>query len=276
MLYRYLEFINEDFYDNFKSKYAKLFNESDEDIKKELDILFKKIDDETDFLKVVNIFDDFLSSNQKTLNSKIENSQGQEAINKLLSDNLKTIYFALKSIIIKLDDKDFTDIFEKSKDKNLRNLMNMKQDKFSDAVPVYVKDYMIPQIEKMSNTQKVQKVQEADEISTQPVQNQPQAQPQTQPQQDKTKQLETYKTKSKEWFNYVYGMTWDKLKTVKNKMNTSRLLSSNIDQISKLMKNSTNEEAKKQLLKKITSLTKEELNKIGDILKINKEEIGEF
>jgi len=269
MLHKYLDFINENFYDDFKKTYQKLFNDADDDIKNELGTLFKKIDDETDFLKVVNTFDDFLSSNQNTLNSKIDESEGQETINKLLTDNLKATYFALKSTQLKLDDKDFTDIFEKAKDKNLRNLMNMKRDKFSDAYPTYVKDFMIPQIEKMSG---VQKVQEADEFAqpnvAQPTQVQTQNEPQT--------ELNVYKEKSKDWFNYIYGMIWDKLKTFKTKLNTNRQISSNIDQISQLMKNSNKEEAKKQLLKKVTSLPKEDLDKLGDFLKLNKEELGNF
>jgi len=282
MLYNYLEFMNENFYDDFKSTYMKLFNESDEDIKNELGTLFKKIDDETDYLKIVNTFEDFLSSNQNSLNTKIDNSEGQETINKLLNDNLKAIYFALKSIQIKLDDKDFADIFEQAKDKNLKNLMDMKRDKFSDAIPIFVKDYMIPQIEKMAGIKKIEKVQEADEFTqsnvAQPIQvqaqNKPQSEPQTQ--DEKSQKLDTYKEKSKEWFKYIYGMIWDKLKPIKNKLNTNKQVSSNIDQLSKLMKNSSNEEAKKQLLKKITSLSKENLDKLGNFLNLNKEELGEF
>jgi len=265
MLYRYLEFINENFYDDFKKTYLKLFNESDDDIKNELGTLFKKIDDETDSLKVVNTFDDFLSSNQKTLNSKIDESEGQETINKLLSDNLKAIYFAIKSVQIKLNDEEFADIFEKARDKNLRNLMNMKRDKFSDAYSTYVKDYMIPQIEKLAGIEKTDEttVNEADVAQpnvAQPNVAQPtqvQAQPNAQPEPQNNEQLATYKEKSKEWFNYLYGMTWNKLKDIKNKLNTNRQVSTNIDQLSQLMKNSTNEEAKKQLLKKISSLSKE-------------------
>jgi len=281
MLYKYLEFINESFYDDFKSKYFKLFKESDEDIKNELGTLFKRIDDETDYLKVVNTFDDFLSSNQNSLNTKIDNSEGQDSINKLLSDNLKAIYFALKSVQIKLDDKDFVNIFERAQDKNLKNLMDMKRDKFSDAVPTYVKDYMIPQIEKSAGIVKTQetKVNEADQVAqpnvAQPTQVQAQPTTQNEP-EDKTKQLETYKEKSKEWFNYIYGMVWNKLKPIKNKLNTNKQVSTHIDQLTKLMKNSTNEEAKKQLLKKISSLSKEGLDKLGEFLNLNKEELGEF
>lgn len=284
MLYKYLEFINENFFDDFKKTYLKLFNESDDDIKNELGTLFKKIDDETDNLKVVNTFDDFLSSNQKTLNSKIDESDGQESINKLLSDNLKTIYFAIKSIQIKLDDKDFNDIFENTRNKNLRNLMNMKRDKFSDTVSTYVKDYMIPQIEKLAGIEKPQQptVNEAEVAQpnvaqpnvAQPtqVQNQSNAQPEAQ----NNKQLATYKEKSKEWFNYIYDMIWDKIKTIKTKLNTNRQVSTNIDQLSQFMKNSTNEEAKKQLLRKISTLSKEGLDKLGEFLNLNKEELGEF
>jgi hypothetical protein len=42
------------------------------------------------------------------------------------------------------------------------------------------------------------------------------------------------------------------------------------------MKNSTNDEAKKQLLNKIISLSKEELTKLSGILNLNIEEIGDF
>jgi hypothetical protein len=280
MLYKYLNFINENFYDNFKSKYSKLFNESDDEIKKQLDTLFNKIDGETDYLKVVNVFDDFLSSNQQLLNKKITESQGQETINKLLGDNLKTIYFALKSVQVKMNNKDlFIEIFEKSKDKNFQGLMTMKQDKFPDAIPTYVKNYMIPQIEKMAGIQKVQEanVQGVQVQTAQPVQPaQSQQEPEQQKQSEDNKQLETYKTKSEEWFYFIYGMIWDKLKKIKNDMSTNRMETNNIDQLSKLMKNSTNEEAKKQLLTKITALSKEDLNKLGDFLNINKEDVGDF
>ena len=283
MLYKYSEFIlNENFYDDFKSKYFKLFNESDEDIKNQMGTLFKKIDDETDFSKIVKIFDDYLSSNQKTLNNKIDESQGQEAINKLLSDNLKAIYFTLKAVQIKLDDKDFTDIFEKAKDKNFQNLMKMKRDKFSDAVPTYVNDYMIPQIKEMAGVEETEQVQESklyeeETVQVQGTQNvQVQDTEQENTEQENDKQLTNYKEKSKEWFYYVYGMIWDKLKTINNKLNTNRQISSNIDQLSNLMKNSDNEEAKKHLLKKIVSLSKEDLNKVGELLGINKEELGDF
>jgi len=271
MIYNYLQFLNENFYDDFKSKYAKLFNDSDKEINNQLGELFKKIDDETDYLKVINIFDDFLSVNQNLLNNKIEISQGKETINKLLSDNLKTIYFALKATQIKINNKNFSDIFENSKDKNFQNLMSMQQDKFSDAVPTYVNDYLIPQIEKMSNTETQTETQtektNEEAQSVQPVQS-------AQPQQDK--QLQAYKDSSKEWFNYVYGMIWDKVKTTKNEMTTNRLPISNIDQLIKTMTNSNNTEAKKQLLTKITTLSKADLNKLGNILNLNLEEIGEF
>lgn len=285
ILYKYLDFINENFYDDFKKTHFKLFNDSDEDIKSQLATFLKRIDNETDYLKVVNTFDNFLSSNQNTLNSKIDNNEGQESINKILSDNLKAIFFTLRSVQIKLDDKDFTDTFEQAKDKNFKNLMNMKRDKFSDAYLTYVKDYMIPQIKKMSGIEEVKyPVNEANEV-TQPnvaqptqdkAQNDTQTEPETKQDEPQNQQLDTYKEKSKEWFNYIYGMIWDKLKTIKNKFNTNKQVSSNIDQLSILMKNSNNEDAKKQLLKKITTLSKEGLDKLGNFLRLNKEELGEF
>ncbi len=280
MIYKYSQFITEDFNDDFKSKYIKLFNNSDDDIKNELEVLFKKIDNETDQLKTVNVFDDFLSSNQNTLKMKISESVNQDSINKLLSDNLKSIYFAIKSIQIKLNSDDFIDIFEQLKDENLKNLMEMKADKFSDAVPVYVKDYMIPQIKKMSNIQKVQEMTifEAEVVQPSVVQpNTTQSQVQTEiPAENNNKQLETYKTKSNEWFDYIYGMVWNKVKNIKTQLNSNKQILNNIDQVSNLMKNSDNEEAKKQLLNKIISLSKEQLNKLGDILKLNMNEIGDF
>ncbi len=280
MIYKYSQFITEDFNDDFKSKYIKLFNNSDEDIKNELEVLFKKIDNETDQLKTVNVFDDFLSSNQNTLKMKISESVNQDSINKLLSDNLKSIYFAIKSIQIKLNSDDFIDIFEQLKDENLKNLMEMKADKFSDAVPVYVKDYMIPQIKKMSNIQSVQEMNifEAEIVQPSVVQpNVSQSQVQTEiPAENNNKQLETYKTKSNEWFDYIYGMVWNKVKNIKTQLNSNKQILNNIDQVSNLMKNSDNEEAKKQLLNKIISLSKEQLNKLGDILKLNMNEIGDF
>lgn len=268
-LYQYKQFLNENFYDDFKNKYSKLFNESDVDIKNELDMLLKKIDNETNHIKVINIFDDFLSTNQNTLNDKIEKNENQEPINKIIGDNLKSIYFAIRNVQLKLTDESFNEVFEKSKDKNFKNLMEMKSDKFSDAVDIYIKDYMIPQIEKMSGIKKTQesKIYEQDA--------QPEVQP-TDAQKEKNQKLKTYKEKSKEWFNYVYGMIWDKLKKVKYKMETNKNIMNNIDQLSKLITTSDNLEAKKQLFKKITTLSKEGLNKLSDILKLNKDEIGEF
>ena len=276
MLYKYTEFLNENFHDDFESKYSKLFNDSDEEILNKIRSLFQKIENETDNLKILSVYDSFLKDNQNYLNNKIVESENEETINNILRDNLMSIYFTLKNVQIKLDDKElFEEIFEKS-NKNLKGLMTLKKDDFSTTISTYIKNYMIPQIEKMSGVE--EKTQEADEQgvqvqTAQPVQPTEQGQSQEEPKNDK---LETYKTNSEKWFSYIYDAVWYKLKKVKTEMNSNRTETSNIDQLSNLMKNSANEEAKKQLLTKITTLSKEDLNKLGDFLNINKEEVGDF
>jgi len=276
MLYKYTEFLNENFHDDFESKYSKLFNDSDEEILNKIRSLFQKIENETDNLKILSVYDSFLKDNQNYLNNKIVESENEETINNILRDNLMSIYFTLKNVQIKLDDKElFEEIFEKS-NKNLKGLMTLKKDDFSTTISTYIKNYMIPQIEKMSGVE--EKPQEADEQgvqvqTAQPVQPTEQGQSQEEPKNDK---LETYKTNSEKWFSYIYDAVWYKLKKVKTEMNSNRTETSNIDQLSNLMKNSANEEAKKQLLTKITTLSKEDLNKLGDFLNINKEEVGDF
>jgi hypothetical protein len=276
MLHKYTEFLNENFHDDFESKYSKLFNDSDEEILNKIRSLFQKIENETDNLKILSVYDSFLKDNQNYLNNKIVESENEETINNILRDNLMSIYFTLKNVQIKLDDKElFEEIFEKS-NKNLKGLMTLKKDDFSTTISTYIKNYMIPQIEKMSGVE--EKPQEADEQgvqvqTAQPVQPTEQGQSQEEPKNDK---LETYKTNSEKWFSYIYDAVWYKLKKVKTEMNSNRTETSNIDQLSNLMKNSANEEAKKQLLTKITTLSKEDLNKLGDFLNINKEEVGDF
>ena len=276
MLHKYTEFLNENFHDDFESKYSKLFNDSDEEILNKIRSLFQKIENETDNLKILSVYDSFLKDNQNYLNNKIVESENEETINNILRDNLMSIYFTLKNVQIKLDDKElFEEIFEKS-NKNLKGLMTLKKDDFSTTISTYIKNYMMPQIEKMSGVE--EKPQEADEQgvqvqTAQPVQPTEQGQSQEEPKNDK---LETYKTNSEKWFSYIYDAVWYKLKKVKTEMNSNRTETSNIDQLSNLMKNSANEEAKKQLLTKITTLSKEDLNKLGDFLNINKEEVGDF
>lgn len=281
-LNKYSDFVNENFLDDFKSNYAKLFNDSEQEITNTLGNLMKKTEKETDFIKLTKTFDEFLSTNQQILKQKITSATNTESVNKLLSDNLKCIYFALEYIKLKFNDDNFSKTFDRAQDKNFQKLMYFDNRKFSMAEPEFVKQYMIPQIEKMSGVKSTnEQIKEANEQEEQPQTQQPvqtnqPKQTETEDNQKKVKELENYKQKASEWFDYIYGMIWVKLKEFKTKVNQQKQINLNVEQVSKLMKNSTNQEGKRTLLNKIINLSQEELNSLADYLQLNKKEIGDF
>jgi len=284
----YNRYLNEDFFNDFKTNYFKLFKDIDQDINRDFGNYLKKLETENDFNIISKTFNQFLSANQTTFSTKIDNSETIDQINKLILDNLKVIYFSTLPTVTKFNNQNFTMdlIFQKSADKNFKNLMNMPEKSFSDACTQYVNTIMIPEINKKVGIQT--QTNQTNNPTAQNVNNQ--TTPTTekynnmlkkileadQPDKKTLDDLKNYKTVTKNWFNAFYKSLFDSSKLLVNQETKNTTVNKGVDQIVKTMTNSKNELAKKQLINKITTMSKEELQKLGDSLGLKKEEIGEF
>lgn len=260
MIHNYSSFIslNENISNDFKnSKYFKvLFDNSDEFIKSEIINMLKKIDiKEKD--KIIKIFENYLSENQNYINKKVD-EYDIDSIDKLLSDNIKNIYFSLYYTQQKIDNKEFSNIFEKA-DKDLKKLMELGINDFSNYVSNnYIDKYITPKINK---------------ITTKEINNEDQnKENQNEENNIKNKNLEYIKN-FKSFFNSIFDMIWKKLKNIKTEVRNNRKLNLSIEQLSGLMKNSNNNEAKIKLLRKISSISKEDLKNIAISVGLNTEEM---
>lgn len=258
--------------DFLKNNYNKIFNEPNQ----KLDNLFvdftKKLDRDNN---TSIIYEKFIKANRTLLQNEINNAESIQEVNKIISDEIKYFYFSLKPVINKLQNDEFVmdDIFKDIKDKNLKTLMSYPEDKFSNAVGQYI-DYVIDYVKKDAGIEEIEskdaneiddvserikinilRILEADDV-------------------DFNNNLKNYKNSAINWLDmFLFAPIRRKFQLLNQiSTNTSNI----IDQLSKQMKNTQNEDAKKMILNKIVNMDKDNLEKLALSLGINEEDLGDL
>lgn len=275
--------------DFLKAQYNNIFKDPNQNLNNLFNGFTKKLDTEKN---ISNLYQRFTKSNQTTIQNEINNAESIDAINKIITDSIKYFYFSLKPVVNKLQNQEFTiqKIFEKSRDKRLQTLMSYPEDQFSNAVQQYVSDAVLPQIKKdagleLNTTDKQQTQTPTNQPTTekimyniyrileadQPQQNQQQNQTNQPNQQD---ELVKYKKSAIKWINLTL---FDLLKPKFTLLNSSGNNTGNIvDQLSKSMKNTNNDNAKKMILNKIINMDKQELQNLANTLGLTKDQLGQL
>lgn len=272
-----------------KSNFNRIFQDPNQNLNNLFVDFSKKIDKDRN---VSNLYQRYVRTSQNIIQTQINSSETIDAINKLVTDEIKYFYFSLKPVVNKLQHDEFTmeKIFERSKDKRLQALMSYTEDKFSNSVTQYVSDSVVPWIKKdagleQTNQEKqqtqqpqqtterirynVSKILESDEI---PEQNTNEA-PAQNTKNDAEKLLD-YKKSSIKWINLsLFELLKPKFQFL-NQLGATT--SSPIDQLSKQMKGTTNDNAKKMILNNIVNMNKDELQNLANTLGLKQEEIGKL
>ena len=277
--------------DFLKAQYNNIFNGANQQLNSLFTDFTKKLDREKN---VPSLYQKYLRTNQNTIQNEINKADSIEAVNKVVTDNIKYFYFSLKPVVSKLQNDEFTieKIFERSRDKRLQKLMSYPEDQFANAVPQYVTDAVLPQLKKdagleqtpqekqqtqtpASTTESIMsniyRILEADQpVATPTTTPAPATTPETNPEADLIK----YKKSAINWFNLTL------FDLIKNKMTILNRLGANtgntVDQLSNMMKGTQNDNAKKMILNKIVNMNKEELENLANSLGLTKEEIGQL
>ena len=237
----------------------------------------KKVDTEKN---VSNLYQKFIRSNQTIFQNEINNSETIESINKIISDEIKYFYFSLKPIVNKLQNDEFTmeKIFERSRDKRLQTLMSYPEDQFSNAAQEYV-NLILPEIKKDAGLDKPTPTAAAPVNTTEKIKYDiykifeadiPEAATPANADAD----LIAYKKSVIKWANISL---FDLLKPKFQILNQLSTNTSNIvDQLSKQMKSTNNENAKKMILNKVINMDKNELQNLANTLGIKQDELGQL
>jgi len=270
--------------DFLKAQFNNIFNDPNQSLNNLFNTFTKKLDREKN---VTNLYQKFIKNNQTIVQNEINTAESIDVINKIITDNIKYFYFSLKPVLNKLQNDEFTmtTIFERSRDKRLQKLMTFPEDQFSNAVQQYVNDAVLPQIKKdagldLKDTEK-QQTQEPQQNQNQPTQERIMYNitkileaDETNQQAKQEEDLVKYKKSAIKWFNLSL---FDLLKPIFTKMNTlGNNTGNSVDQLSRQMKSTDNDNAKKMILNKIINMDKEELQNLANTLGIKEEELGQL
>ena len=272
-----------------KAQYNNIFKEPNQNLHNLFTTFIKKSDVDKN---VPNLYQRYVRASQTTIQNEINNAETTDAVNKLVTDEIKYFYFSLKSVINKLQNDEFTmkGIFKESGDRALQYLMcgsdekvdSMPEDQFSNAVTNYInkpksgsdpggaiaqiktnaeldKTPQQPSVTSENIMYNIYKILEADEVV-----------PATDPAADLIK----YKKSALTWVN---KSLFDLLKP-KNQLLTKlgATNSNSVDNLSKQMKGTTNDNAKKMIINKIMNMDKVELSALAKSLGFSEEEIGQI
>ena len=224
----------------------------------------KKVDTEKN---VSNLYQRFVKSNQTSVQNEINKTDTIDAVNKIITDEVKYFYFSLKPIVNKIQNEEFTmeKVFERSRDKRLMKLMSYPEDQFSNAVNQYISEAVLPAIKTDAGLDKV-----AEPVTTSVTPTVPATAPATAPDVD----LVAYKKSAIKWVNTSL------FELLKPKMQLLTQMSANtstpIDNLSKQMKGTNNDNAKKMILNKIINMNKEELQNLANTLGIKPDDLGKL
>lgn len=255
-----------------KQQYNNIFKEPNQNLSNLFTDFTKRIDTERN---VSNLYQRYIRNSQTTVQNEINKAETIDEINKIVSDQIKFFYFSLKPVVNKLQNKEFTmqEIFSRSRDKRLQTLMSYPEDQFSNAVQQYVNDAIIPTIKEESGLNKpkataappeetterikynIYKILEADNATTE-------------------EDIVAYKKESINWINTsLFDLIKPKIQLL-NQLSANK--SNTVDQLSKQMKGTNNDNAKKMILNKIVNMNKEELQNLVNSLGLKEEEIGKI
>ena len=254
-----------------KAQYNNIFKDQNQNLSNLFNTFTKKVDTEKN---LAALYQRYVRASQTTIQNEINNAESIDAINKLLSDEVKYFYFSLKPVAIKLQNDEFSmeEIFSRSRDKRLQKLISFPEDQFSNAVQQYVNDGVIPWVKKdagleetpsqqtQSNESKkimnnIYKILEADQATT-------------------DEDLIKYKKSAIKWVNMSL---FDLLKPKYQLLSRLGASTSNsVDQLSKQMKGTTNDNAKEIILNKIVNMNRQELQNLVKTLGLTEEEIGKL
>lgn len=251
-----------------KSQYNNIFKDPNDTLNKLFIDFTKKADNDKN---PSILYRRFLESNYNIVKTEINNAETIEDVNKILLDEIKYFYFSLKPIANKLQNSEFTiqKIFERSRDKRLITLMSFPEDKFSNSVYQYVSE-IVPEIKKaagmnqenigeMATTERIRynimKILEADEVNA-------------------DEQLTQYKKAVIDWLD---TSVFDMIRKKTPLLNQMGSFSGNIvDQLSKQMKATNNDNAKKMIINHIMNMDKEGLKKLALSMGITEEQLGQL
>ena len=257
-----------------KSNYDKIFNDPNQALNNLFVSFTKRVDTDKN---ISNLYKNFITSNQSTINNEVNKAETIEGVNKILSDEIKYFYFSLTPIINKLQNDEFSieEIFSKSRDKNLQALMSYPEDKFSNAVSQYVGN-LIPTIKKDAGIEEQAQAQEIAPVqsTTERIKHNINRILEAEEVSNVNDDLIAYKKAIVNWLSISL------LKPIKNKiqlLNQVGVSTSNIvDQLSNQMKGTNNENAKKMIINKVFNMDKEALKNLGLSLGITEEELGQL
>lgn len=119
-----------------KTQYQKIFPYATQSLNNLFNTFIKKIDIDRN---VSNFYQKFIKTNQNIVANEINKSESIDAVNKIITEEIKYFYFTLKLVVTKLQNDEFTieNIFDRSRDKRLIQLMSYPEDQFSNAVSEY-------------------------------------------------------------------------------------------------------------------------------------------
>ena len=263
--------INESTVSDFlKTQYQKIFPDATQSLNNLFNAFIKKIDIDRN---ISNFYQKFIKTNQTIIANEINKSESIDVVNKIITEEIKYFYFTLKLVVDKLQNDEFTfeKIFERSRDKRLMQLMSYPEEQFSNAVSEYTSTIAIPAIKDNSNINqepdsnsetstteriiyKISKILEATE-------------------QDN---LVAYKKSAINWVNTtLFDLIKQKMQIL-NKIGSNVTMVNSIDQLSKQMKGTNNDNAKKKILNKISNMNKTELEQLSNFIGIKKNELGQL
>lgn len=291
----YSEFLTEDVSSPvstfLKAQYNNIFKEPNQNLHNLFTTFIKKADVDKN---VPNLFQRYIRASQTTIQNEINNAETTDAINKLITDEIKYFYFSLKSVITKLQNDEFTmkGIFKESGDRSLQYLMcgsdekvdMMPEDQFSNAVTNYINKPKsgsdpggaIAQIKTKVglDTQQTPQQSTTSESIMYNIYKILEANDPAPNSADPAAYLVKYKKSAIEWIN---KSLFDLLKTKIQLLTKLGVANSNsVDQLSKQMKSTTNDNAKKMIINKIMNMDKVELSALAKSLGFSEEEIGKI
>jgi len=272
---KYSDFLNETLSSVstfLKAQYNNIFNEPNQALNNLFVEFTKKVDTEKN---VANLYQRFVKSNQTVMQNEINSALTTDVINKIITDNIKYFYFTLKPIVNKLQNDEFTmiKIFERSRDKRLMTLMSYPEDQFSNAVQQYVNDAVLPEIKKDAGLDTVSTTPTTPRATTERIKYNIHRILEADTTNIQT-DLIAYKKSAIKWFNISL---FDLLKPKYQLLTQLGAATSNsVDQLSKQMKGTTNDNAKKMILNKVMNMNKQELQNLATSIGIKPEELGQL
>lgn len=229
-----------------KTQYQKIFPDATQSLNNLFNAFIKKIDIDRN---ISNFYQKFIKTNQTIIANEINKSESIDIVNKIITEEIKYFYFTLKLVVDKLQNDEFTieKIFERSRDKRLMQLMSYPEEQFSNAVSEYTSTIAIPAIKDNSNLEATE--------------------------QDN---LVVYKKSAINWVNTtLFDLIKQKIQIL-NKIGSNVIMANSIDQLSKQMRGTNNEDAKKKILNKISNMNKTELEQLSNFIGIKKNNLGQL